>query len=145
MEEPSFLDYYQGTLSGILNAAEYDALIETIEGELYAIDFSSAELGVVSMSEAEVKEKLLELRQITASSPFGAKIRYPYTYVKGKQQSRFIKTYNPASCGGSCSTKAPDPWWVFSAVKPAHSELQQLRPPANSGLFTKLKSVFDGI
>ena len=97
--EVTFLQMYKGTLSGIQNVAEFDRLVEAVQNSMFAWEFAQNGTPVL-MSKEEVRSKLEELCRITLAQP--SKL-LPYTYIKDKKNPQFIKLYNPASCGSSCS------------------------------------------
>jgi len=142
MATDSFLEFFKGTLSGLMKNEQYDALISTLEGPRFAVDFSQPELQALEMSAEEVRTKLAELREITRARKTIHPEEFPYTYVKEKENSLFIKTYDPFACGDSCSLSAPDPWWVFSVVKPEAEELAALRTKEKVGILQKMKAAF---
>lgn len=127
----SFTSIFRGQLQGIMTEEAYVKMAQSLEGNWYAIPiFEYLEKGTVGadtsdkhfISGAEAGQKLLQIyEEVKQRKSISGK--FPHTYVKNRDNPSFIKLYDPKKCGGSCSTVAPDPWWVFSTVAPTRDEL----------------------
>jgi len=141
MKLGNFEEHYTGTLRGILKEEKYLELAGKIgkhPGTWYGLSFHEQTLQAVEMNEQEVSEKLLGLHQEIVQKNY-VSARYPYTYFAPPEEPLLIKLYHPGECGGSCSTSAPAPWWVFTRIKPTGEELQKLRPKTSEGFFSRFK------
>lgn len=125
MNTKSFLDYYNGSLSGILNEKLYLQLIKAITGKWFHLDFSLDKFQVSPLPAEKVASTLLSMQKKIREQEI-INMTYPYTYIYKKDNPEFIKTYDPLRCGSSCSLHAPDPWGVFSKIPPTKEELKIL-------------------
>lgn len=100
----------------------YVKMAESLEGNWYAVSFMEKNFKVNQLTGAETGAMLLDLyKEVRERKSISGK--FPHTYVRDREMPVFIKLYDPKKCGGSCSTVAPDPWWIFSQVEPTHDEL----------------------
>lgn len=133
----TFSELFKGRLDGVMSEEDYERLAGGLDGRWFAVEAGSG--AVMELSGAEAGERLLGLRdEVRARNMLSAK--FPYTYVHTPSAPKMIKTYDPLKCGSGCSTSSPDPWWVFSAVRPAPEEIERLLPaPARKkGLAARL-------
>lgn len=127
----SFTSIYKGHLQGIMTEEAYIKMAQSLQGNWYAIPvFEYQEKGTLGadasdkplISGFEAGKKLIQLyEEVKQRKSISG--TFPHTYVKNRENPSFIKLYDPKKCGGSCSTVAPDPWWVFSTVAPTRDEL----------------------
>ena len=128
----SFISVLKGRLFGVMNEEEYVNMAQSLPGDQtwYGLLFSpevkgKSPVSPVAISGGEVGKKLLELyEEVKKRKSISGK--FPHTYVNDRNAPGLIKLYDPGKCGGSCSTTAPDPWWIFSTLKPETSELSQV-------------------
>ena len=125
----SFLEIAKGTLDGILFEKQYDTLLASLQGsdEWYAAEFNHEHMQFTKLAEHEVKEKLVALRNEVKNR--NKHNTFPFTYFKNNPTPIFIKLYDPARCGSSCSLTKPDPWWIFTKILPDEKELKEAFPP----------------
>ena len=136
----TFLNTYRGMLEGVLSDTQYKALCESVNGDWYAIDFFSEERLLKKFTGEELKKHMYSLLE-TVQKRNMVSVNYPYTYAKDLKNPILIKVYDPMKCGSSCSTSAPDPWWIFTKIKPEDNELEEILPQKKGkGLFSFLKS-----
>ena len=129
MDLIKFSEISQGSLEGFLFEKQYDEFVESLAGShsWFAYEFEKSDHEFFEISLLELKNKLLEFRQeIRERKKHNT---FPFTYIKNTKDPLFIKIYDPVKCGSSCSLTTPDPWWVFSRVKPSREEILQLFPP----------------
>lgn len=124
----TFLELFKGRLFGVMSEEDYDALAASLTGEWIAVDLGAGEVRVVEMTGSEVGDTMRELRDKVKSRNM-LNVTFPYTYVHTPRAPRMIKLYDPINCGSGCSTSSPDPWWIFSVVRPERSELDSLNRP----------------
>ena len=135
-----FLTTYNGLLEGVLSDTQYKSLCECVHGDWFSIEVSSEEKIVKSISGEEVKSLMFSLLDIIQKRNMVSS-NYPYTYAKNIQDPILIKVYDPMKCGSSCSTSSPDPWWIFTKIKPEDDELMTLFPKKNTKKFFGLLKV----
>lgn len=136
----SFEERYRGVLRGILKEEQYSDLarqVKNIPATWYGVSFEKEALKVGEFSEKETSRKLTQLHKEIIEKNY-VSARFPYTYFTVENELSFIKVYHPGRCGSSCSTSAPDPWWVFSRIPPTEQELARLRPPKQKNFISRL-------
>ena len=134
----SFLAIFRGHLQGIMDEDAYINMAYVLQNR--AIE-SGVWFEIIFIPGAQKNASSAVLKNILSGKEVGAKLldiydevrernsisgKFPHTYVKNRENPSFIKLYDPKKCGGSCSTVAPAPWWVFSMVKPAPDELLEI-------------------
>ena len=128
METLSFLEISGGSLEGFLYEKQYDTFVESLNGDeiWFAYEFSRGDMNFTEVSENDVREKMLEFRRIVNErKKFNT---FPFTYIKRQTEPVFIKVYDPLKCGSSCSLTTPDPWWIFSRIKPIEEDFKKVFP-----------------
>lgn len=126
--EMTFTEIATGTLEGMLFEKQYDTFVNCLEGHevWYAFDFERDDFTFVEISTNDLKNKLTLLRnEVKGRKKHNT---FPFTYFKNNPHTLFIKIYDPLKCGSSCSINTPDPWWIFSRVKPHQDEFYKLFP-----------------
>jgi len=136
--ENTFTAVYRGILEGVLSDTQYKSLCESLNGDWYALDFTSENRSLQSFSGDELKSHMYSLLDIVQKRNM-VSVNYPYAYAKNINDPILIKVYDPMKCGSSCSTSAPDPWWIFTKIKPEIEELRGLFPEKSRKLFGFLK------
>jgi len=140
-----FMEMYQSVLNGVMDLDQYRLLAENLSGQWCGINIlsdSGEQPVVLKFSAEQLKGKLFELQELVVSKKI-MNTSFPYTYIYTRENPRLIKLYDPQRCGGSCSTSAPDPWWIFSSVEPTEEEYETLIAPyrkkQQKGFFSFLK------
>jgi hypothetical protein len=129
---PTFLAMYRSMLEGVLSDTGYIDLVDSVRGEWYGFDYQAllaagVENEIPLLLENEVRERLISLLDSVRARRL-ATISYPYAYATDLKKPDLIKVYDPSRCGSSCSTKSPDPWWIFSRIRPSCEELKVILP-----------------
>ena len=117
----SFKELYQGRLEGFLFEKQYDAFVDSLSGNetWYRYEFANGDLNFSETTMTGVKDQLLEFRHmISARKQHNT---FPFTYVHNTSSPNLIKVYDPIKCGSSCSLTTPDPWWIFTRIRPEMS------------------------
>lgn len=127
----SFLEIYRGRLEGILDEDRYLDLADLVRGHWYALAFTPEDLvltefGVGDENSRAAADQLLNLHREIRERRM-ALSKFPFTYVRDADDPTFIKLYDPLHCSACGTGPAPEPWWVFSRVRPLESEINELR------------------
>ena len=130
----TFLTIYRGMLEGVLSDIQYRALCESVHGDWYAIDYFSEDRVLQKFTGEELQEHMFSILD-TVQKRNMVSVNYPYTYAKDIKNPVLIKVYDPMKCGSSCSTSAPDPWWIFTKIKPEDNELDEILPKKSGKRF----------
>lgn len=133
----TFTEIATGTLDGILFEQQYDNLLASLNSndEWYAAEFHHTKMEFVKLPESEVRNKLSLLRDEVKNRK--KHNTFPFTYFKNNPSPVFIKLYDPARCGSSCSLTKPDPWWIFTKILPEERELKEVFPaPKRKSFFS---------
>lgn len=127
----SFLDLYRGRLEGILEEDRYLDLTGLVRGHWYALHFTPESLELVEFGAGdegsrETADQLLALHREIRERKMALR-KFPFTYVCQAEDPLLIKLYHPLQCSACGLGPAPEPWWVFSRVKPSENEMNELR------------------
>ena len=122
-------------LTGLLAWERVDVLVDKIRsiGPWY---IHSPLQGMDSLFLAQGTEASEFLAQLTGelkTRPHGP----GWVYVHTPDSPSWIKIYDPAKCGSSCSTTTPPAWWEMVLEDPRPKEPAE-SPPEKKGLFSRL-------
>ncbi len=105
-------------LTGLLSWEGVDALIEKVRsiGPWYIHAPAEGLPSVFSAAGDDAAQFLLERTEELKSRQRGA----GWIYVHTPDAPTWIKIYDPAKCGSSCSTSTPPAWWEMNVDDPRH-------------------------
>ncbi|MDX1763744.1 MAG: hypothetical protein R3231_05435 [bacterium] len=121
-------------LTGLLTWERVDVLVDKIKaiGPWYIHSPLKGMDSLFVVQGAEASEFLAGLTRELKARPHGA----GWVYVHTPKSPSWVKIYDPAKCGSSCSTTTPPAWWEMALKDPRPTGLPK-SSPEKKGLFSR--------